>query len=147
MNIQIFTKCFEKLCLSFDLDYDKKKNRIETYYDSKLGDLSEHVLLEVIKTAKQTLDIKPGYLPSIKQLEGIYYSRPIRTRPPEESFRGATCPICDGIGFVSLWKDGYRFGGFCCTCIKDQNKQANTKIGRETGSYIDALNRGYTMED
>ena len=147
MNIQIFTECFKKLCLSFDIDPEKKKNRIEMYFDSKLGDLSELVFLEVIRTAKQTLDIKPGYLPSIKQLESIYYSRPTVTKSPEESFRGALCPICDGTGKVSLYKDGYRYGGFCCTCVKGQEKLALTQIGRELGLYTDALKRGFTMDD
>lgn len=152
MNIQLFTNCFKKLCLSFDIDFEKKKDRIETYYDSKLGEISDIALLEIIKKAKSGLDVKPGYLPSIRDLINIYFEINInRSRPDKledrENFHNAVCPICDGIGFVSLWKDGHQYGGFCCTCIKGQHKQANTELGRKMGCYIDALNRGFEMED
>lgn len=147
MNMQIFTECFKKLCLSFDIEFEKKKNRIETYYDSKLGDLSEHVFLEVIKMAKQTLELKPGYLPPIKTLEDIFYSRPRTNTYREESFSTAICDICDGTGRVSLYKNGYRYGGFCCTCAIGQQKLVKTQSGREMGLYIDALKRGFVMEE
>jgi hypothetical protein len=147
MNYKTFEKCFESLCLSFDLDITQKKNRMEYYFDSKLGDLSEHVFLEVIKTAKQTLEIRPGYLPAIKTLEDIFYSRPKTNTYREESFNTAICNICDNIGMVTLWKDGYIYGGFCCTCPIGREKQVKTQLGREQGLYIDAFKRGFTLSD
>ncbi len=152
MDYKTFERCFEALCLSFDIDFEKKKNRMEHYFDSKLGEISEHAFLEVIKKAKTELQPKQGYLPPIRDLKNLYFDININRPRPEklddrENFYHAICPICDNTGRVSLLKDGYRYGGFCCTCIIGQNKQANTELGRKMGCYKNALLRGYTMEN
>lgn len=152
MKIEVFERCFKELCFAFDLEYENKKKSLPAYYDSKLGELTEIALLEIIKKAKTELQPKQGYLPTIRDLVNLYFDLNInRTRPEKledrENFYNAVCPICDETGFVSLWKDKYLYGGFCCTCIKGQNKQLNTELGRKMGLYTDALKRGFMMED
>lgn len=151
MNYQIFNDCFKFLCRSFDLDFDKKKDRMETYFDSKLGKMTEERFLFLIKIARETLIVKSGYLPPIRELVNLYYTTATNLNKPElitarENYHDAVCPICDNIGFVTLErKDGEMCGGFCCKCIRGQNKLINTQLGRELGCYTNWLEKGYKL--
>ena len=152
MNYQVFKDCFKKLCLSFDLDFDKKKSRMEMYYESKLGQMREDLLLDLIKQAIETIEVKPGYLPSVRKLVDLYYTSATNRNKPRpledsENWQGAICPICNGTGRVTLWREGYSYGGYCCTCIIGQKKQHETTLGRELGCYTKWLKKGYTLED
>ena len=147
MNYQIFSACFKNLCLAFDLDFDKKKDRIETYYNSKLGEMTEEIFSSLIKQAKETLSVRPGFLPPIRELVNLYYTtatnynRP-RTLENSENWEGAICPICNGIGLISEDRPQGRFIVGCCKCIIGQKKQHDTKLGRELGCYEnDGLSR------
>lgn len=138
MNIEAFQRCFKALCLSFDLDYDKKKNRVASFYDSKLGELTEDKFLELIKKAGATLDIKPGFLPPIKQLISLYFNTMTKKKKPyklEENFHDAICPDCNGIGLISEDRPQGRFIVGCCKCIIGQKKQHDTELGRKLGCY------------
>ena len=72
-------------------------------------------------------------------------------REDRENFNQARCAICDGTGHVSLTKTigkrTYMYGGFCCTCKKGLEKQEQTTIGQELGSYVNWLNKGFQMID
>ena len=137
MNLNIFTYCFEKLCLQFDLDPEKKKNRIPAYFDSKLGEMQEHKFLELIKKAGETLTVKTGFLPSKKELTNLYFNTMTtkKQKPLGENFHDAICFICNGIGLVSKDTDHGRVCLGCCTCIIGQKKQHDTILGRELGCY------------
>jgi hypothetical protein len=148
MNYAEFTECFKTLCLSFDLDFEKKRDRIDTYFHSKFGELSKYACMELIKRAKENLMVKSGFLPPIRELVNLYYSTAQyeqKAKSDMENYNQAACAVCDGIGFVSLEKDGYRYGGFCCTCKRGQAKNIQTKIGRELGFYTDYLKKGYKL--
>lgn len=148
MDYKSFQSCFNKLCNTFDLDYEKKQSRIESYFESQLGDLSEHNFLEVIKKAGDTLNPKAGHLPRIQELLSIYYnntSRPQKAMEDMENFNQAKCAICDGLGSVVMEKGGYTYSGMCCTCRIGQIKQRATKIGQNAGCYTDYLEQGYSL--
>lgn len=152
MKIEVFKRCFNELCYSFDLEPEKKKNRLSAYYSSKLGELREDALLTLINTAKETLDIRPGFLPPIRQLINLYYTATTNYNKTElmtdrENFHDAICPICGNIGFVILEHEGYTYSGFCCTCSYGQKKQHETKLGQKLGCYVDWLSKGYSMPD
>jgi hypothetical protein len=140
MKIEAFQRCFHSLCDSFDLDYDKKKGRVASYYDSKLGELREEVLLELIKKVRETMDIKPGFLPPIKKIVNLYFSTMVtknkpRTLENSENWEGAICPDCNSIGLISEDRSEGRFIVGCCKCIIGQKKQHETKLGRKLGCY------------
>ena len=140
MKIDAFGRCFKELCLAFDLEYDKKNTRMGTYFDSFLGDMTEYALLELIKQAKGTLEIKPGFLPPIRKLINVYYSGNIikfkqKNQADMENYRDAICPICNNIGFVSEDRPVGRYILGCCKCIIGQQKQRDTKIGQQLGIY------------
>jgi len=151
MNYEVFQQCFESLCLSFDLDPEKKKNRCESYFSSKLGEISEINFLDVIKKAKETLTVKPGSLPPVRELIRLYYNIAERVQKSrhidKESFSQAICAICGGTGRVSLEKEGCIYGGFCCTCIIGQKKNLETFIGQQLGFFTEAMARGFNLPE
>lgn len=113
INLEIFKQCFESLCLSFDLDPEKKMNRAEQYFKSDLGNLTEIQLLGVIKKARETLAPKPGYLPPIRELIRLHYSSVTREqKSTDDKGNVFKHELCGGTGKVTLIKDGYEFGGF-----------------------------------
>jgi hypothetical protein len=148
MNYECFEKCFRELCCSFDLDYERKKRSMRSYYESKLGNLSDIDLMQLIKKARETLIVKTGSLPPIQQLLylGVYNMPQPKKQKDEESFYGAKCAICSGSGWVIMEKDGYTHT-MCCTCKIGQIKQQGTKMGRESGCYKDYLISGYKVHD
>lgn len=151
MDIKAFQRVFKNLCLSFDLDPEKKKSRVASYFDSKLGELTEEKLLGLIKQARETLDVKKGFLPSVRELIKIYYSTMTKRMPKsfadQENYHDAICNTCGNIGFVTLEHDGYRYSGFPCTCIHGENKLVNTILGRSLGVYTKYLDKGYTVAE
>lgn len=113
MNFDIFKQCFESLCLSFDLDPDKKMNRSEQYFKSDLGNLTEIQFLDVIKEAKETLTPKAGHLPLVRELIRIHYSSVTREiKSIDDKGNIFKHELCGGTGKVTLIKDGYEYGGF-----------------------------------
>lgn len=151
MNLISFTTCFKELCLAFDLEYGEKSSRMGTYFDSFLGDMTEHAFLELIKQAKETLEPKQGFLPPIRKLINVYYNGNVikfkqKNKADMENFYDAICPICNNIGFVTLErKDGEMCGGYCCTCSHGQNKLTNTTLGRSLGVYTNWIGKGYKL--
>ena len=140
MDLNAFKRCFEELCLAFDIDFEKKNDRMGTYYDSKLGEITEYTLMDLIKHAKQELNVKYNSLPSIRDLVNLYYSCNIiefqTTRKREESFHDGDFARCNGTGWVSedRGKDGFWTKG-ACKCIIGQQKQRYTKLGQQIGFY------------
>ena len=148
MNLTVFKQCFETLCLSFDLDPEKKMNRAEIYFSSELGNLTEIAFLDTIKKAKETLSPKAGYLPPVRELIRLYYSTVSKPeKQTDEKGNIFKHELCGGTGKVTLLKNGYEVGGFACTCEKGKAWKAQTLIGQDVGFYTDWLDKGYSLPE
>ena len=146
MNLSVFKQCFETLCLSFDLDPEKKMNRAESYFNSELGNITEIQFLDTIKKAKETLSVKPGYLPPVRELIRLYYSTVSKPeKQTDEKGNIFKHELCGGTGKVTLIdKNGYEFG-FACTCEKGKSWRSQTILGQNLGFYTDWLEKGYSL--
>ena len=148
MDYKTFKDCFKELCLSFDLDFNNKQDRMKYYFDSKLGNLNDYALYNIIRKARETITPKAGHLPAVQQLLFIHYNttdRPEKTMDDKENFNQAKCAICDNEGFVVMEWKGHTYSGMCCTCRIGQFKQTNTMLGRKNGCFTDYLDRGYGL--
>ena len=135
MTIDQFRYCFQELCNSFDLDFEQKKCRVGAYFNTRLGQLPEEKLLEVIKKAAETIEVKSNQLPPIKKLIDLYYTltAPKKQRRLGENWKDAVCPDCNGTGWIMGEENGYSVVKGCCKCIIGQQKQRDTKLGQELG--------------
>lgn len=151
MNLDTFKTCFNELCLSFDLDPEKKQNRLSSYFNSKLGEMSEYAFNTMLNEAKSRLRTSGNKLPSIQSLLQLHYSIVTRTKRPRrkedmESYEQALCAICGGIGWVIMdAPDGSTCSGMCCTCEKGRAKAEATILGRQCGLYTEWLQFGYKL--
>ena len=167
MKLDVFKEQFKNLCWGFDVDPKKKIDRIPAYFKSKLGKMDPLEFEKVIVRAIEELNIIKGHIPTIQQLLALRLSMTsvdnealdelyqmkskspksiLENLTPSEEAALAKCHICNGTGFVIMEKDDYTYSGMTCTCEKGLMK-SRTSLGKESGCYINYLNRGYRIQE